>query len=900
MQRCLLALLIALSATASLAAPVTDELDISSNFIQLRMHPAEGGVIEAFSLLGTNDNLAGPGGLLEEGFGVGSPYLPNRRHNVQMEVLDAIQDRPVIEYRYDCEGPNITGLSVVRRMEVDPNDASVKVTWTIENKGSSRQWIAPWVRCDVSAGVATDARDLVELMSLEGKVSKPGRRYYPAARNWAAVTDPAELRTCYAVFNPDHLHSILTFRGQDTESAFQAHFVPAVLQPGKSWTTVYRLNAVSGLSHVDFATDEFAVQLDAEGGKLKALMSAARPIPGLEIHASVLAKNGRVWKLDPKKFDIAPGKLVRATFDWESPGEGAYEFLAELRQNGQPLQLAKDTGSPHGGFDTQFTVGNPASSPFEPWTSAPYALDHQPRVLERNLLADGPVRIWREYSMNKVLDGDVPDPQGAPRPETGIALARGESESLQVVFRPSPGQEVFDIEVVASPLERADGGGVIPVEDIRLASVGYIDSRIPSHYEGATGKWPDVLRPLQRFAALANQTVPVWITVTARPDTPAGLYRGKIQITGSGMDPVSVVLNVEVFDFELPARPALSTDFGLDLDAAFQLHRKAGGMLTQDELYRAFAKTALSHRVTLRGLTQLPAPANDYIGALAKFEQRLGAELLQRATSFSVPPALGKYPDQAARAEQWLNSKRLGERGFVQIADEPEQPAWQRVLDEMARWKTMAPGISPHVSTGGLTPFLSVDLNTWLVHAQVMDTLNGVEVLKRAADGKRVWWYVNHMPPRPYGNFLLDFAGIEHRILFWHTWALGITGMHYWDVHYVEPGIDPFQWPLDITPVNGDGLLLYPGKEGPLDSIRWEIIRDGVEDFDYLALFSTLRRALQDKAPGHALLQRAATVGNLQRLIPSLVAFPRDPKVLEDKRLEIARLIVEMQAALAR
>jgi hypothetical protein len=161
-----------------------------------------------------------------------------------------------------------------------------------------------------------------------------------------------------------------------------------------------------------------------------------------------------------------------------------------------------------------------------------------------------------------------------------------------------------------------------------------------------------------------------------------------------------------------------------------------------------------------------------------------------------------------------------------------------------------------------------------------------------------VWWYVNHVPPRPYGNFFLDFAAIEHRILFWQTWALGIRGMHYWSVNFAEPGQNPWKSLLDATPVNGDGFLVYPGPEGPVNSIRWENIRDGIEDFDYLSMFAARRRNLL-KLGGHGdLMKRVEAAYDLKALVPDLVSFSRDSQVLLKKRLELAGLIEEMDRAL--
>ena len=105
---------------------------------------------------------------------------------------------------------------------------------------------------------------------------------------------------------------------------------------------------------------------------------------------------------------------------------------------------------------------------------------------------------------------------------------------------------------------------------------------------------------------------------------------------------------------------------------------------------------------------------------------------------------------------------------------------------------------------------------------------------------------------------------------------------------------------LDVTPVNGDGFLLYTDENGPVNSIRWEVIRDGIEDYDYLAVFNDRRRKLLNESGHEALLKRAAEVYNLGEVIPSLVEFTRDPDVLLKKRRELAAMIVEMNAALGK
>jgi len=211
----------------------------------------------------------------------------------------------------------------------------------------------------------------------------------------------------------------------------------------------------------------------------------------------------------------------------------------------------------------------------------------------------------------------------------------------------------------------------------------------------------------------------------------------------------------------------------------------------------------------------------------------------------------------------------------------------------MKRWKTTAPHIPLMLTTFGVQPFLPDGVDLWNVHLQVMDTPSNQPILERIAQDREVWWYVNHRPPRPYGNFLVDFGAVDHRIVFWQTWALGIKGFHYWSVNHNEKGQDPYLDLLDVTPANGDGLLLYPGADGPVNSIRWEIIRDGIEDYDYLAIL--LDRLRSAKASGNAaLVERASAALDLKEVSQELVSFTRDPEVLLKKRAEIARAIVEL------
>jgi hypothetical protein len=881
--------LLAGAVSAQEPAPADQEVDVSTHYLQCLFLP-KGGLLQECRLLANGHDIASESGLLLEGFGIGSPYVPNRRTNEKFGILEQIQDHPVLQYSYDCDGPNINGLSVTRIMEPMLDEASIRVRWTVRNKGKGDVYAAPWVRSEAVPGGKMDPQDRLDVPTLQGirRIERPS--YHPAARNWIAATDPTAKESVYAVFNADQLHSFFAQPDQQNADGMQAAFVPKLLKPGDIWETTYRVNIVRGLTRVDFGSQELAAQLDYAPGKLDVRFVTVKPLPTLRIDASIRDKNGKVFPLPARQFTATPDKVVVASYEWTAPVDGAYEFLAQLLQDGKSYPLNKEMGTPHNGIDTQFVAGKPKTVTLEAWTDAPYALDRGPRKAKRDLAVAGDIPIWFENALDKVSRQDIPDPSGKIQPRVQLGLARNEHESFQVVMRPPEGKRLSNVSVRVGDLA-GPRGAKIPASNVSIYNVRYYNVRVPSHFEGPTGDWPDALMPFQPFSVDGGQTAPVWFTVYAPAGIPAGTYSGSLTLQSDETGTVQLGIDAKVYDFDLPATPALKTDFGFYRDAAVQWGRYLGYKGSDDDLVSAYVTNALDHRVTLREGAQLPAESADYAASLKAYAPRLKQLMDRGATTFAVPPSLLETPEQLKLANDFVAKNNLQGRAFCPIADEPPRPAWPRLSERMQQWNSLAPNIPLMVTTSGLEPYLPEMGGIWGVHLQMLDTLNNEPILARLKEGKEVWPFVNAFPPRPYGNFFIDFQPIEHRLLFWQVWALGMSGFHYWSVNYIEPNENPYQNQLDATPTNGDGLLVYPGEAGPVNSIRWENIRDGIEDFDYLMLL----RQRADASKDAALKQKAQQAANLQALVPNLVGFTRDPRAVEAKRAEIADLIAQLR-----
>ncbi len=107
--------------------------------------------------------------------------------------------------------------------------------------------------------------------------------------------------------------------------------------------------------------------------------------------------------------------------------------------------------------------------------------------------------------------------------------------------------------------------------------------------------------------------------------------------------------------------------------------------------------------------------------------------------------------------------------------------------------------------------------------------------IKEIGNGEK-WWYTSGGKSENYCNVGITNTGVECRELFWQQYLYGFDGFLYWEAADSSPVIGK------STRITDDqaGILVYAGKnmgvDGPLESVRLEFARDGIDDFDYLHL----------------------------------------------------------------
>ena len=270
-------------------------------------------------------------------------------------------------------------------------------------------------------------------------------------------------------------------------------------------------------------------------------------------------------------------------------------------------------------------------------------------------------------------------------------------------------------------------------------------------------------------------------------------------------------------------------------------------------------------------------------------------------------------------ANGWLG------REYIYWFDEPDPKDYPFVREGMLNIRKNAPRLTRFITEHRPGPEI-MDVSE--IGCTIFDRVDPKAVAELAPKGRQFWSYLCTGPKAPWVTLFIDHAAINMRMWLWMTYKWGLEGVLVWRADYwtsptlFPPGVlqNPWQDPMSYTvgygvPFgqvshwgNGDGRFLYPpnrdpGKDktkylcGPVDSVRWEILREGIEDYEYFVL---LEKALAG-AKGKAKLKAAvAEAAKLLDLPPDMFTtgrdYTKDPLVLMRHRAKIAEAIERLTA----
>jgi uncharacterized protein (TIGR03382 family) len=532
-------------------------------------------------------------------------------------------------------------------------------------------------------------------------------------------------------------------------------------------------------------------------------------------------------------------------------------------------------------------------------------------------LAASAAEVWVAGATEKIR----PDAKPRATTEATLAAARNEFEAFQIVVT----GRATKVAVEASPLA---GPGTI--DDVKLYRVDLIQLRQASAVDGGTGRWPDALVPdvddvvgekrnAFPFDVAAGESRAVWVEYRIPPNAKSGIYRGGVKVTTAEGEAI-VPVTLAVWDFTLPSTSSLKTHFGLSYGLIARAHGVSGDA---DAVTRArYAQLGLDHRISISGVAD-----DGRHGNMDHFD-RFYAPLVQGTAPTRLPGAkltTVKYVGNMTNVEEhrrWAQHARAQgwfDRLFQYTCDEPPLTcSWGQIPTRAGAARAADPEFRTLLTTQIWDAENHGVTNDIDIIVPVVNFIDDKPTSRHAGnqrhryDGflgsgprKELWLYqscmshdcggtVNMSAPTTHDRYytgwptyMIDASAVRNRAMEWISFLERATGELYWESAFAFTK-DAWTNQWDFSG-NGDGTLFYPGTPSriggkthiPVASIRLKMIREGMEDYEYL-------RALAE-AGDPQMAHRIA-----RQLFPNAYSTEVDPEALMAAREMIARRILQL------
>ncbi len=437
-----------------------------------------------------------------------------------------------------------------------------------------------------------------------------------------------------------------------------------------------------------------------------------------------------------------------------------------------------------------------------------------------------------------------------------IEAGRGEVASFQIAVQ-APGAGLTGLGFAVTPLSGPNGAQVAAT-DIQLYRENFVTIKRHSpvffprpkntNYPLTTNTFPDALipfiDPITGNPPLPAQYVPqpidlaggtdtaYWVDVEVPTNSPPGNYSGKYTVS-SDQGSVTGNVRLKVLPFTVPLTPTLHSTMNSDtVNPPGEIDELLRNKLMPDVVPLADE----SYLINIFGLASedLGFSSGAYYGH-CKMTAPPSVEALTAARE-THDPRLLLFDYSADEIE---NCKQ----------DLPRVKAWARNLHAAGVPNLITiPPVPDLLDDGSGTGRSVVDIWTVLpVEYVTAQSYNPPRITQVLQKGDSVWFYTALAQDDYSPKWEVDFAPLDYRISTGFLNASqGLTGVLYWSVDYwsKKPWTD-IEYPGGCSgsycwSYPGEGVLVYPGTDAGLagitPSLRLKYIRDGVQDFERIAI----------------------------------------------------------------
>jgi hypothetical protein len=531
----------------------------------------------------------------------------------------------------------------------------------------------------------------------------------------------------------------------------------------------------------------------------------------------------------------------------------------------------------------------------------------------------------------------------APPAASSIALSCAQNEfcAFQLAVTAPAGGSVTVNDVTLGNLTSACGS-TLDASASLVYREGFLDITTPSNSAGLTGQWPDPLVPKvdafyqetrNAFPATvaAGQTQAFWVELLIPTGQAPGTYAGTVTVTPAGGSAAPVAVSIQVRAFALPSTSSLGSAYGFDWDGPCVGHFGGYGAPNCDDqqleaLNALYFQDALNHRLSISALVYAP-PITNGQGDFTTFDTLYGPFLdgtvltgknqLKGAKLTTIAYVGDQVSASYAAWASHFKANGWFDRVFDYTCDEPPNGcAWTDIPARAA----IVHGGDPLFRTLTTTSVQAAQANGVLssldILVPIINYMDGSPDDPYPGDQRAsydtflqtpdtlLWMYQSCEPSSScadktvggtpgYPTMFIDEPALTNRMMQWMDFTYQVSAELYYDTTYAMSQASQDSWTTQYEfGNNGDGSIWYPGKPSviggthdiPVESLRMKMLREGMQDYEYLDLLTTLG----DGAFAQAQLAKVVTAAG---------DFTADPSVLEQARLDMAQEIEKDLAA---
>ncbi len=495
-----------------------------------------------------------------------------------------------------------------------------------------------------------------------------------------------------------------------------------------------------------------------------------------------------------------------------------------------------------------------------------------------------PLELFAVSDLDRIFEDGYGAPQSSQGPLKWFGL-RNEIISGQCVILAQ--EDVADLQLSLSTVQQSDSTSVIPASNVEWNFIDsiFIEKNSPNRQRGgllrpAPARFPDVLSADRKCSLRKGTRKAVYLTLAIPPDAAPGEYRGSVTAK-AGPATASLAIVLQVYPLVLPQERHLYVTEWFST-SQFRKHQQLDPSDSEGfyRLLKLYAENMAGHRqnVFRFGLGPIESRRNaqgrlefDFsrfdkmaqvfwdtgrmdlleTGFIARFGKGGWSGNQIVLENFRVMQPDGKQisipgeqflPEFLPAFASHLRAKGWLQKTVFHIADEPSDHnivSWRNASDFVHR---LAPEFRRIDAIE--TPHCLGSLEVWVPKLDHLATWQSAyEEAQR--HGNELWFYtVGIFQGGSLLNKTVDVPLIETRLMHWLNYRYNLRGYLHWGFN--EWTDDPINAPGEHR---GDGWHVYPAKEGLLNSLRWEQMRNGLQDYECLWLLENRIAQIKESLP---------------------------------------------------